>query len=89
MTLQCSVKKLATIDTESPVEFFPGKMQGMGKPGIHRKHMIILNDWNFKNLLSRFDQQETEQKELPFLAYRRRFRRSGEYLETGRTGRTR
>ena len=56
-------KKLATIDTESPVEF------SWEDARMGNLYTLQAYDYfkrlEFKNLLSRFDQQETEQKELP------------------------
>ena len=79
-------KKLATIDTESPVEFSweAARMGNLYTPEAYDYFKRL----EFKNLLSRFDQQETEQKELPSWAERRRFCRGGKYLEPGRTVRT-
>ena len=56
-------KKLATIDTESPVEFSweAARMGSLYTPEAYDYFKRL----EFKNLLSRFDQQETEQKELP------------------------
>ena len=56
-------KKLATIDTESPVEFSweAARMGNLYTPEAYDYFKRL----EFKNLLSRFDQQETEQKELP------------------------
>ena len=56
-------KKLATIDTESPVEF------SWEDARMGNLYTLEAYDYfkrlEFKNLLSRFDQQETEQKALP------------------------
>ena len=56
-------KKLATIDTESPVEFSweAARMGNLYTPEAYDYFKRL----EFKNLLSRFDQQKTEQKELP------------------------
>ena len=56
-------KKLATIDTESPVEFSweVARMGNLYTPEAYDYFKRL----EFKNLLSRFDQQKTEQKELP------------------------
>ena len=56
-------KKLATIDTESPVEFSweDARMGNLYTPEAYDYFKRL----EFKNLLSRFDQQETEQKALP------------------------
>ena len=56
-------KKLATIETESPVEFSweAARMGNLYTPEAYDYFKRL----EFKNLLSRFDQQETEQKELP------------------------
>ena len=56
-------KKLATIDTESPVEFSweAARMGNLYTPEAYDYFKRL----EFKNLLSRFGQQETEQKELP------------------------
>ena len=56
-------KKLATIDTESPVEFSweDARMENLYTPEAYDYFKRL----EFKNLLSRFDQQETEQKKLP------------------------
>ena len=56
-------KKLATIDTESPVEFSweDARMENLYTPEAYDYFKRL----EFKNLLSRFDQQETEQKALP------------------------
>ena len=56
-------KKLATIDTESPVEFSweDARMGNLYTPEAYDYFKRL----EFKNLLSRFGQQETEQKALP------------------------
>lgn len=56
-------KKLATIDTESPVEFSweAARMGNLYTPEAYDYFKRL----EFKNLLSRFGQQETEQKALP------------------------